>query len=812
VVRWALRLFRHEWRQQLLVLGLVVFATAATFVGAAVAINAPRPLNAEFGTAQDLALFEGSNPQLSSQIAVLSQRFGRVDVIENQTLVIPGSIDVYDERGQDPHGPFGSPMLKLVSGRYPTGPSEVALTRGVASELGLSIGGVWRGAGQARQVVGMVENPQNLLDAFALVAPDQVSAPTRVTVLFDAPHVRLASIGPNVLARGSPRPNNVFNPETIAIAAVTLGMLLIALVSVGGFTVLAQRRLRSLGMLASVGATDRHVGLVVRANGVVVGLVGSVLGAILGFLLWLAYLPHLESSAHHLVGVFALPWRVIALAVVLAAVATYLAARRPARSIARVPIVAALSGRPAPPRPVHRSAIPGLVFFAIAFVLLGYSGGSNHGGGGGAMGALVLGLVALIPAVILLSPFCLALVARLASRAPLSVRMALRDLARYRARAGSALAAISIGVLIAVIITIVAAARYGNALDYAGPNLASNQIVVYPPGNTPNGREVINAEPSAPGAILSQPSVGTMAATVQDIADSLGSGGPVELDTTEATLHHEGSGRDWCCGPLYVASPQLLRAFGVDPSRVDPNADVLTMRPGISSLSKMDLVVGKVGPGAFTCSPSTCVAHPKIQEVRGLPSGTSAPNSVITEHAVQRLHLTPQAAAWLIQSPAAITASQIRSARLAAAAASMTIESKNDQLSSSTVINGATVFGIVLALAILAMSVGLIRSETASDLRTLAATGASSIARRTLTGATAGALALLGALLGTIAGYVAVIGWLRSNSLNGGISALGNVPVAQLLLILLGMPLIALAGGWLLGGREPSAIARQPLE
>jgi putative ABC transport system permease protein len=110
------------------------------------------------------------------------------------------------------------------------------------------------------------------------------------------------------------------------------------------------------------------------------------------------------------------------------------------------------------------------------------------------------------------------------------------------------------------------------------------------------------------------------------------------------------------------------------------------------------------------------------------------------------------------------------------------------------------------------MSVGLIRSETAGDLRTLAATGASSTTRRTLTAATAGALGLLGAVLGTVAGYVGVIGWLRANTLNGGISALGNVPVTNLLIILVGMPLLATVVGWLLAGREPPAIARQPIE
>jgi putative ABC transport system permease protein len=48
-------------------------------------------------------------------------------------------------------------------------------------------------------------------------------------------------------------------------------MLLIALVSVGGFTVLAQRRQRSIGMLGAQGATNANVGLVVSANGLVTG-------------------------------------------------------------------------------------------------------------------------------------------------------------------------------------------------------------------------------------------------------------------------------------------------------------------------------------------------------------------------------------------------------------------------------------------------------------------------------------------------------------------------------------------------------------
>ena len=167
---------------------------------------------------------------------------------------------------------------------------------------------------------------------------------------------------------------------------------------------------------------------------------------------------------------------------------------------------------------------------------------------------------------------------------------------------------------------------------------------------------------------------------------------------------------------------------------------------------------------------------------------------------------------WSVDSSRPLTVTDIRNAQAVAATAGLSIETKNDEPTSSTVVNWATFAGIAIALCILAMSVGLIRSETANDLRTLAATGASSYTRRALTAATAGALGLLGAVFGTFAGYIGVIGWLRGNSLNGGLSALGNVPVANLLVILVGLPLLAVAAGWLLAGRQPSAIARQPIE
>ncbi len=826
VIRWSWRMFRREWRQQTLVLALIVVALAATVIGAAAATNTPPPPGAGFGTAQEMATLPGG-PHLAGQIAVLQQHVGPVDVIENQTVAIPGSINTYDLRAQDPHGAFGQPMLSLVSGHFPAGPGQVAVTQGVAATFDLRIGDLWQQGGQVRRVTGIVQNPQSLLDEFALVAPGQVSKPSQVTVLFTAPRGKnpasIGSVSQYVVTRQDAAASNPLNPETIVLGLVTVGMLLIALVAVGGFTVLAQRRLRSLGMLGALGATDRNIRLVVRVNGVLVGVVGALAGAVLGLAVWLAYRPRLESSAHHLISPFQLPWIVIGPAMALAVVATYFAASRPARAITRIPIVAALSGRPAPPKQVHRSALPGVVLFVIAAALLSYSGKSN-GNGGGAL-ELVLGIVLLIVAIILLAPFCLVVLARLGRRAPIAARLALRDLARYRARSGSALSAISLGVFIAALVCVLTAQRFGNVLDYAGPNLASNQIIVYTPNGGPGGGGGPGNGPggSSPSGTASTPQA--QAAVAQNIARALGSNTVIELDQAGASLQHAAAGRSWS-GPVYVATPQLLAAFGIKASEVNPDADILTMRPGLSGLSQMQLVYGNdqgggpgdgghgpqdVGSNTYPCPKGQCVANPVIQEVGALPSGTSAPNTVITEHAIHALGLHTSASGWLIQAPHPPTAAQITDARRTAGAAGMTIETKSSTPSSAEILNYATAFGIALALGILAMTIGLIRSETASDLRTLAATGASSFTRRELTAATAFALALGGAVLGTVAAYVAAIGYAWDNPLDG-LSGLSSVPTRQLLFILVGMPVIAAVVGWLLAGREPSVISRQPLE
>ena len=179
VIRWAWRMFRREWRQQLLVLGLIVLAVAATIIGSAVATNTPSPANAGFGTAHDRAIFDGANPHTAAEIAAIRQRFGAVDVISDQTLRLPGSIDTYQLTDQSPTSTYGAPMLSLVAGRYPTAPGQVAMTSGVAADFNLRIGGVWHEGNASYTLVGTVRNPQSLLSSSPSSLPGRSARPPR---------------------------------------------------------------------------------------------------------------------------------------------------------------------------------------------------------------------------------------------------------------------------------------------------------------------------------------------------------------------------------------------------------------------------------------------------------------------------------------------------------------------------------------------------------------------------------------------------------------------------------------------------------
>ncbi|MEV4510366.1 FtsX-like permease family protein [Dactylosporangium sp. NPDC049525] len=801
VVRWAWRLFRREWRQQSLVLALLLVAIAATTVGLGAAANTAGGQASTFGTANYLAMLGSSTgAKVDADIATLRASFGTIDVIRHQKIPVPGSANAVDLRDQDPNGPYGQSMLRLDAGRYPTGPDEIAVTDRVAKLFNLQLGGTWDQGGRRRTVVGLVENPLDLRSRFALVAPGQLSAADSVTVLIRATESQFSAAkrpdGMNVNVRGY---EQEAAGSIMVLILATIGLMFVGLLAVAGFTVMAQRRLRSLGMLGAIGASHRHIRLVLVANGAVIGVAGALAGAAAGIAGWFALGPQLEPLLGHRVDRFQLPWLPLLGAVLLAIVTAVCAAWWPARGAARVPVVAALSARPVPPRPARRFAALGAVLLAAG------------------LGALILakqtrppyiigGVLGTAFGLLLLAPVGVAVAGRLARLVPLAPRLALRDLARYRARSSAALAAISLAVGIAAVVTLSAGVSVAKAQVPTGGNLPSDQAIVWLSEHALDG----------PQPTLTQGQVDSARQRADAIAAELHATSVLPLQTlvnTAGPNENGGYPAMWLAQPhpiteggrtgvsyssngaikLFLATPEVLTHYGIDPASIAADTDVVTSR---ASVDGYDLIpVGR-----------DVQWHPKVQHV-ALPAYTSLPGTLITQRVLEALQLTAVPAGWLIEAPKNLTQAQIDLVEQRAQAGGLSVETRPTGADVVRLANYMTGGGIAVALGVLAMTVGLIRTETARDLRTLAAAGARRGTRRALTAATATALALLGAVLGVAGAYLALLAWHHRDP-----HWLGHVPVLNLAAILIGLPLIAYVGGWLLAGKEPPALSRQPLE
>jgi putative ABC transport system permease protein len=814
VIRWAARMFRREWRQQLLVVTLLTVAVAAAIGSITIAYNSVPADNSEFGSANQVLTLDASDPRkLQAGIDSARKAFGPIDVVGHRAVPVPGSVETIDYRSQAPGGTYTGELLALRRGAYPTTSGGVAVTDGVAHSLQLEVGSTLALDGRPRTVVGIVEDPSRLSDEFALVSPSS-ARPETVTVFADAndgsrdafyrsqgDHSSSAFAGS--MLRGSDVSSAA---ETLAMFSVaTVFLFLASLVAAAGFAVVAQRRLRQLGMLAAVGATPKHLRLVLLTNGAVVGTIAAIVGTIGGLGLWVVFAPMLEPAVDHRIDRLSLPWGLIVAVALLALVGATTAAWWPGRTIARLPVVLALSGRPPKPRPARHSAIAAAALFAVGIACLALSGRDTPL-------LIVAGLVTTILGTLLLGPLAIRTFSAVAGRVSVAPRLALRDLARYQARSGAALAAVTLALGIAATVVVTASAQEAKQAKEP-PSLSDRQIRVHL--GRPEDPKVIPIE--TPAQVAQQIAGVRHLAAQLDRATVLPLHKAVEQGTVPAVVGNtrflptielarrfdsaDGRTSYRSDADLYVATRAVLRYLGIVPGAVAPSTDYLVDR----SVQAGTLVIPSV-------TKRREYAVTNVQSIEtgrhlfGAGSGLKPPY-FITLNGLRRHGWKQTRAGWLVESSKALTSDQIANARDAAAAAGLTIEVRRQSNPPTKVMAIATAAGALLALAVLAMTTGLIRGESAGDLRTLTAAGATSRIRRTLTATTAGALAFLGALLGIAGAYIAL-----AATYHDDLGYLNSVPVLYLALALVGVPLAAAAAGWLLAGREPPVIARPVIE
>ena len=801
VARWAVRLLRRDWRKHVLIAVLLAVAVAAAVGFSCAAYNiAPAVGRAEFGNANAAFRFDDRDAAHNeARLAAGREWFGAAEAIGHRDVPVPGAVETVDYRVQMPGGVFGGPMLRLRSGRYPALPTEVAITRWVADNVGTRVGQTLALDGVSRTVVGVVENPSDLRDAFVLLAPSALDSSDRIDMLVRAGDDQIDGFRPPgddhriVSSRGDLPPNLL--ATLVMLVSGTLLLFLVALVATASFAVIAQRRLTQLGMLAAIGATEKHLRTTMLVTGAITGLVASAAGVVVGIGGWIVAAPSMEGPVGARIDRFHVPWWLALVGVGLAVVAATLAAWWPGRAMARVPTVAALSGRPPRSAPARRSGIVAVVLVVIGGVALRI-GSAQHDRPATTLELVLLcaGIVALLLGMLLVSPLAIRLIAHAAGRAPIGTRLALRDLGRHHGRSGAALAAISLVLGVPVAIAATAAAA-GNNQGLG--NLAPTQLLLQ--------ADDADGGPFAPAADAVTGLQRDVAAIVSAVPGARSIEFDAAFDPDAPTPRDPTQGRvvvtlarpvanGWSqVSPVYVATGAVAALY--------PSGDSLTTGTDIRTRAAGELHVlgaSALDPRQLRSTETLATTGTLPASYTALPAATLAPEGLAA-----RGWISVPSGRWLLVAATPWTSAQVRTVRELAARYGFTVERRDDHARLTGLRVGGVAAGMLLALAVLAMTIGLIRSEAAADLRTLTAAGASSLTRRTITAATAGVMTFAGAVIGTLGAYLGLA--------LGRLSALTPLPVVDLAVVVVGTPLVAAVAGWLLAGSEPPALARRPI-
>lgn len=347
---------------------------------------------------------------------------------------------------------------RLLAGRVPADPGEVALNRAALRRLHLRLGDrvpLADGSAAAR-VVGVVEFVDTLRPAAALPPagrspsepqggtswlvglPDGVDAGLTRRLNAHGIVVTARTPAPGTGAEGSALSAPVSAEDAGNLVLVGgLGLLEVVLLVGPAFAVGVRRRRRELALVAVAGGDDAHLRRVVLADGVVLGGVGAVAGLALGVAAAFAARPLMEE---YVVGERFGAYRVFPAALVgiaaVAVLAGVLAALAPAWTAARQDVVAGLAGRRTPPPPRRRWPLVG-----VALAVCGAATAVTGAAGGGqttVLAGLVLGELGLV----LVAPTLVGALARVGRWLPLAPRIALRDASRNRSSTAPAISAV----------------------------------------------------------------------------------------------------------------------------------------------------------------------------------------------------------------------------------------------------------------------------------------------------------------------------------------------------------------------------------
>lgn len=272
-------------------------------------------------------------------------------------------------------------------------------------------------------------------------------AVTSAEVLRNPPS--LSELPPSVAANAADTNQRM---TTLEAGVGTVLVIVIALLVGPAFAVSAARQRRTLALAASNGATVAQLRRSVLAQALVLGALASLIGAAVGVVAAAGASNLVNQSIGSWWPALLVPYRVLAVLVLVGVFSSVVAALVPAQRLGRLDIIGVMKGQNVSRRPSRILPVIGIVAAGVGAVVL-FQGIVQR-----SQNALVIigGGLGLVLGVLFCVPVILVAVGRLAGRLPVSLRLAARELARQRARSVPTVAAAvgAVAALTTILVTV----------------------------------------------------------------------------------------------------------------------------------------------------------------------------------------------------------------------------------------------------------------------------------------------------------------------------------------------------------------------
>ncbi|MGE0820245.1 MAG: hypothetical protein AB7O74_16425 [Candidatus Nanopelagicales bacterium] len=829
------------------------------------------------GPAPTLAELQAALPDGSRLVAAPPYAAGEV-ILEAGPWGLPAGLTVGDVSD-----PLLAGLWRLEAGTFPRQKGQITLDPGTARRLHVGIGDTVQLSGLRAQkgltrslvVVGLAEaNP--VISTVGVVAAGEIPveadadpAPALARFyLVDSPTPitwadvrRLNAIGAFVNSRyvdenpptfckpselcldDGPSPGqDVAEPEltpsqaeevarnaALGAVIVVLVVLQIALLAGPAFAVQLRRRQRELGLIGAAGAHAPVLHRTVLASGVVLGVVASIGGAVLG---WVVVLLLSRRFTDFKVNGFTDPGLPpvppeLAGVVAVGVIAAVSAALIPALAAGKGEVVDTLRGRRPLPRIRTRAPFLGLAMGLVGLLVMAY--------GVMQLDSLVLavGVVVAQLGVVVLMPWLVVQTGRLGRFLPLAPRLAVRDAGRHRMRTAAAACAIAAASAAAVGVS----AAFGSAATYR----ATTDVVLLPdvvpvtidaigfdengkPEGIPTAQVLADARAAVKAADPGASTAFVAAVTPAGAPDAYytGSGGVACGATPEGLADYDSSSAapaPPCWGRVTNGYFPIASVIGaIEPDDVDlvlgPGAPLDEARAALAAGKAVVLQPGAVTDGevvlrSWTYDPSTgmekdvaTVTVPALEVLTGaLPVNVLVSPETLARPGMAKAFGVGTSGVLLAKGSSPDTGDrptfaervQLELYRGEVPAATTEIFTSADPIVAILLVGG----GVTALLALLAglMVTALALADGKADHATLAAVGAPPGTRRRLGAATAGYVALLGCTVGVVSGLLG--SYVLVPLLNRGISGTWVTPWAMITIVLVGVPLLTSVAAWL---------------